>query len=174
MLAEIRKGKILPPVVKHITQEKVNLYASASGDFNPIHVNESFAAQTPLGGTIAHGMLISAYVSELMTLAFGQSWLSGGKLSIRFKAPARPGDIVTVTGKIDSIEERNSISYANCGLECHNQKDETIVIGEATVKLAGNIPFCHPEPERSEVGGSKRGRDSSLTLRMTEAIFEES
>ena len=136
MLAEIRKGKTLPPVVKHITQEKINLYAEASGDFNPIHVNESFAAQTPLGGTIAHGMLILAYVSELMTLAFGQSWFSGGKLSVRFKAPARPGDIVTVTGKIDSIEDKNGISYANCSLECHNQRDETIIIGEAVVKFS--------------------------------------
>jgi 3-hydroxybutyryl-CoA dehydratase len=135
MLAEIREGKTLPPVVKHITQEKINLYAEASGDFNPIHVNESFASQTPLGGTIAHGMLILAYVSEQLTLAFGQSWLSQGKLSIRFKSPARPGDIVTVTGKIDSIEDKNGISYATCSLECHNQKDETIVIGEATVKL---------------------------------------
>jgi len=137
MLAEIRKGKTIPPVIKHINQEKINLYAEASGDFNPIHVNESFAAQTPLGGTIAHGMLILAYVSELMTLAFGQSWLSGGKLSIRFKAPARPGDIVTATGKIDSIEDKNGISYANCSLECHNQRDGAIVIGEASVKLAG-------------------------------------
>ncbi len=59
---------------------------AASGDFNPIHVDESFAAQTPFGGTIAHGMLILAYVSEMMTLAFGQSWLSGGKLSVKFKA----------------------------------------------------------------------------------------
>jgi len=150
MLAEIRKGKTLPPVVKHITQGKINLYAEASGDFNPIHVNESFAAQTPLGGTIAHGMLILAYVSELMTLAFGQSWLSGGKLSVRFKAPARPGDIVTVTGRIDSTEGKNGISYANCSLECYNQKGEAIVTGEAAIKLAESIPFCHPE--RNEGG----------------------
>ncbi len=161
MPAEIGKGKTIPPVVKHITQEKINLYAEASGDFNPIHVNESFAAQTALGGTIAHGMLILAYVSEQLTLAFGQSWLSGGRLSVRFKAPARPGDIVTVTGKIDSIEERNSISYANCRLECRNQKNEAIITGEAAVKLAGDIPFCHPDPERSEGEGFREGRDSS-------------
>jgi len=137
MLSEICEGKTLPQVVKHITQEKINLYAEASGDFNPIHVDESFAAQTPLGGTIAHGMLILAYASEMMTLAFGQSWLSGGKLSARFKAPTRPGDIVTVSGKIDSIEHKNGISYANCSLECCNQKDETIIVGGAVVKLLG-------------------------------------
>jgi 3-hydroxybutyryl-CoA dehydratase len=135
MLAEIYQGKILPSVIKHVTQEKIDLYAEASGDFNPIHVDESFAAQTPLGGTIAHGMLILAYVSEMMTLAFGQSWLSRGKLSVRLKAPARSGDTVTVTGKIDSIENKNGVSYANCSLECHNQENEAIVIGKATVEL---------------------------------------
>ncbi len=137
MLAEISQGKPLPSITKHITQEKINLYAEASGDFNPIHVDESFAAQTPLGGTIAHGMLILAYISEMMTLAFGQSWLSQGKLSVRFKAPAHPGDILTVSGEIDSIEDGNGVSYANCSLECHNQRDESIVTGQAVVRLLG-------------------------------------
>ena len=135
MAAKFREGNALPSVVKHITQQKINLYADASGDFNPIHVDEAFAASTPLGGTIAHGMLVLAYVSEMMTLAFGLGWLSGGKLSVRFKAPARPGDTLTVEGKIDSIENKNSVSYANCSLECHNQRDEAIVVGEAVVQI---------------------------------------
>jgi len=135
MLVEICQGETLPPVVKHITQEKINLYAAASGDFNPIHVDESFAAQTPLGGTIAHGMLILAYVSEVMAQAFDENWASNGKLSMRFKMPARPGDTVTATGKIDSIKEEDGISYVGCRLECHNQKDEVVITGEAMVKL---------------------------------------
>jgi len=73
MFTEIQEGKALNPVVKYITQEKINLYAEASGDFNPIHIDESFAAKTPLGGTIAHGMLNLAYVSEMMTSAFGRA-----------------------------------------------------------------------------------------------------
>jgi len=136
MLSEIYEGKTLPPVIKPITQEKINSYAEASGDFNPIHVDEAFAAQTPLGGTIAHGMLILAYVSEMMTQSFGQNWGSAGKLSIRFKAPARPGDTVTVTGKVDSIEDKESVSLVNCSIKCCNQRDETIITGEAVVRLS--------------------------------------
>ncbi|OGN97967.1 MAG: hypothetical protein A2Z77_08970 [Chloroflexi bacterium RBG_13_51_36] len=132
----MQEGKALNPVVRHITQEKINLYAEASGDFNPIHVDESFAAKTPLGGTIAHGMLNLAYVSEMMTSAFGQSWLSGGKLRAKFKEPARPGDTLTVSSKINCIEQRDNVSYANCGFECRNQKGEMIVAGEAIVKLS--------------------------------------
>ena len=89
---------MLPSVVKHITQEGINLYAEASGDFNPIHIDEAFAAQTPLEGTIAHGMLILAYLSQMMTEAFGDNWLEGGKLSVRFKAPVRPEDTITAKG----------------------------------------------------------------------------
>ncbi|HXZ29828.1 MAG TPA: MaoC family dehydratase [Dehalococcoidia bacterium] len=136
MLTEIQQGKTLSPVVKHITQERINLYAEASGDFNPIHVDESFAAKTPFGGTIAHGMLNLAYVSEMMTSAFGRSWVSGGRLRAKFKESARPGDTLTITGKIDCIEQKSNVSYANCSFECHNQRGETIVTGEAVVKLS--------------------------------------
>jgi len=136
MLTEIQQGKALSPVVKHITQEKINLYAEASGDFNPIHVDESFAAKTPFGGTIAHGMLNLAYVSEMMTSAFGRSWVSGGKLRAKFKESARPGDTLTITGKINCIEQKSDVSYANCSFECRNQRGETIVAGEATVRLS--------------------------------------
>jgi 3-hydroxybutyryl-CoA dehydratase len=136
MLTNIREGEALNPVIKHITQEKINLYAEASGDFNPIHVNEEYAASTPLGGTIAHGMLSLAYVSEMMTLAFGRAWLSSGRLRARFKEPARPGDTITVSGKIDCLEQRDGVSYANCSFECRNQKGQTIVTGETSIKLS--------------------------------------
>lgn len=134
-LSDIHQGDSLPSVVKHVTQQEINLYAEASGDFNPIHIDEAFAAKTPLGGTIAHGMLILAYASEMMTKAFGKSWLEGGKLSVRFKAPARPQDTITASGKIDSIESIEGIPYVNCSLECCNQNGEVVITGGAVVKL---------------------------------------
>ncbi len=135
-LSDIHEGDSLPQVVKHITQQGIDQYAEASGDFNPIHVDEAFATQTPLGGTIAHGMLILAFMSEMMTEAFGDSWLAEGKLSARFKAPVRPQDTITTSGKIESIEHKGDISYANCILESCNQKGETVISGGAVVKLA--------------------------------------
>ena len=138
MLKEIREGKPLNSVVKHITQETINLYAEASGDFNPIHIDKSFADKTPLGGTIAHGMLSLAYVSEMMTSAFGLNWLSEGKLRAKFKEPARSGDTLTINGKIICLEQRDDVSYANCSFECLNQKGEMIVTGETTVKFSSD------------------------------------
>jgi acyl dehydratase len=81
-------------------------------------------------------MLSLAYVSEMMTSAFGRSWLSGGKLRAKFKEPARPGDTLTMNGKVDCIERKDDVSYANCTYECRNQKGEMIVVGEAIAKLS--------------------------------------
>ena len=134
-LSDIHQGDSLPQVVKHVTQRDIDRYAEASGDFNPIHVDEAFATQTPLGGTIAHGMLILAYMSGMMTEAFGNNWLEGGKLSVRFKTPARPQDTITTSGKIDSIEYKEGVPCVNCILESCNQKGETVISGGAVVKL---------------------------------------
>ena len=134
-LSDFHQGDSLPQIVKQLSQQKINLYAEASGDYNPIHIDEAFAASTPLEGTIAHGMLILAYASDMMTKAFGMNWLNDGKLSIRFKAPARPQDIVTASGQIDSIEEKDGNSYVNCSLTCSNQNGDILITGGAVVKL---------------------------------------
>lgn len=134
----IEEGKTLGPVVKDITQERINLYAEASGDFNPIHVDEAFAVNTPFGGTIAHGMLNLAYVSEMMTSVFGRDWLAGGKLRAKFKEVARPGDTLTIDGEVISIEKKDGVSYANCTFQCRNQKGEIVVAGETAAKFSGD------------------------------------
>ncbi len=129
------EGQKLPALKKRVIQENINLYAEASQDFNPIHIDQDFARKTPLGGTIAHGMLVLAYVSQMMTAAFGQSWLSSGKLNIRFKAPARPGDTLTVSGQIGKVEKNQDQTLLSCDVLCVNQNDEPVITGEATVRL---------------------------------------
>ena len=124
-------GSELPSVAKTLSQEKIDRYARASGDFNPIHVDGAFAAQTSFGGTIAHGMLLLAYLSEMLTAAFGRAWLSGGRLKIRFKGAARPGDVVTAQGQVQRVEGERGV----CSVECLNQQGEVLVAGQAEVKL---------------------------------------
>jgi len=76
-------------------------------------------------------MLILAYVSQMMTAAFGQRWLVGGKLNVRFKAPARPSDTITVSGKISRLEKNDGQTIINCDVLCSNQKCELVITGEA-------------------------------------------
>lgn len=137
-LSKLCEGMNLPEIRKRVTQENINLYAEASQDFNPIHIDEEFARKTPLGGTIAHGMLILAYVSQMMTFAFGQSWVVGGKLNVRFKAPARPGDTITVTGKISKIDRNDGQTMVSCAVLCRNQTGESVITGETRVAVKSN------------------------------------
>jgi 3-hydroxybutyryl-CoA dehydratase len=134
-ISELKTGQTLPDLQKNIVQEEINLYAKASGDFNPIHIDEDFARKTPLGGTIAHGMLVLAYVSQMLTRAFGYCWLTGGNLNVRFKAAARPGDVITVSGKVKKILFENQETMISCDVLCLNQKDETVITGEANVRM---------------------------------------
>ena len=131
--SELSEGMNLPELKKSITQENICLYAEASRDFNPIHIDEDFARKTPLGGTIAHGMLVLAYVSQMMTAAFGRGWLTSGQLNVRFKAPARPGDTITVSGKIRKLDKKGGQTLVSCDVLCSNQRDEAVITGETTV-----------------------------------------
>ncbi|MFH1775820.1 MAG: MaoC family dehydratase [Chloroflexota bacterium] len=137
-LDRLTEGMNLPGLSKTVTQENINLYAEASRDFNPIHIDEDFAKKTPLGGTIAHGMLVLAYVSQMMTAAFGPSWLIGGKLNVRFRNPARPGDTVTINGQVRRIEKAGEQTKVDCEISVQNQKGESIITGEASLEVKSN------------------------------------
>ncbi len=134
-ISELQNGQNLPELKKNITQEDINLYAKASRDFNPIHIDEEFARKTPAGGTIAHGMLILAYVSQMMTEAFGISWLTGGRFNVRFKSPARPGDTVTIQGNIKKLQKDGEQTTISCDVQCSNQEGEIVITGEAIVRI---------------------------------------
>ena len=121
----------LPPVERRITQEQLVRYADASGDHNPLHLDEEFARGTPYGRPIAHGMLVLAMVSELMTRSFGGAWLRGGRLKTRFRAPVFPGDTVRATGTLKTSGE----TTATYEVAVTNQDGENVITGDASVTL---------------------------------------
>lgn len=123
----------VPPLSRRVTQEAIQRYANAVSDHNPIHVDEEYARATPFGGTIAHGMLVLAYVSEAMAAAFGRNWLSSGRLKVRFRAPARPGDMLTVRAEPRRARQVDGDSLFEYGIECSNQEGATLVSGTAEV-----------------------------------------
>ena len=116
---------VVAAVTRELSQEQLHAYAGASGDHNPIHVDPAFAATTPFGGTIAHGMLVLAMIGEMMHDALGDDWLAAGALKVRFKAPARPGDRVTA-----SAEATGASAWA---VRCTNQRGESLIEGRATI-----------------------------------------
>ena len=128
-------GLELPSVKRLITQERIEQYAAASGDFNPIHVNHEFAARSQFGSTIAHGMMIAATISEMMVVAFPESWPSSGRLKLRFRAPVLPGEVVETTGRVKSVREKGNDSIVTCAVEVRKPDDQPAIAGEASVTL---------------------------------------
>ncbi|WP_423802099.1 MaoC/PaaZ C-terminal domain-containing protein [Neobacillus sp. SAB-20_R2A] len=92
-------GYQFEPVQKEeVTHSQLVRYAGASGDFNPIHTVVPFAEEAGLGGVIAHGMLIKGFVGQAIGKWFSVKDLL--KFSSRFKAMTRPGERITVKGKV--------------------------------------------------------------------------
>ena len=101
----INSGQDLPSLTKKVTVEQIRQYAEASGDRNPIHLDESFARSAGLPGVIAHGMLTMAFANQMVT-----DWLGDRsrlkRLQGRFAGMVLPGDEVTCTGTVVSKDEQ--------------------------------------------------------------------
>ena len=132
-------GDALSGFERLVTQDRVNAYAEASGDHNPIHIDEAYAATTRFGTRIAHGMLSLALVAEMLAIEFPDTWHSGGKLKVRFTAPIFPGETVTTYGEITSIDliddEIRRVRVATWTVGCKKPDGTDAVTGRASVPL---------------------------------------
>ncbi|MDA1279938.1 MAG: MaoC family dehydratase [Chloroflexi bacterium] len=128
-------GDALAGFERLIAQDRVNDYASASGDHNPIHLDEAYAATTQFGTRIVHGMLSLALVTEMLAAEFPNTWHSGGKIKVRFNAPVIPGETVTAYGEITSIDETDHGRIVTCNVGCKKPDGTDAVSGRATIPL---------------------------------------
>jgi acyl dehydratase len=124
-------GDKLPTLVKDVSTPSITEYAKASGDYNPLHIDEAYGARTQFGSNIAHGMFMFGYLSELLTLAFGANWAAHAQIRSRFRHPARPGDRVTVTGEVKSVTPEDGRTRVRCSVECRIQDGNVVASGDA-------------------------------------------
>mgnify|MGYP001473453328 CR=1 FL=1 len=89
---------------KTVTDADIVLFAGVSGDTNPVHLDDEYAAGTPFKGRIAHGMLTAAFISAVLgTILPGPGAIYMSQ-SLRFKAPVRPGDTVRARARVTAID----------------------------------------------------------------------
>lgn len=93
-----------------ITQERVDAFAEATGDHQFIHVNPELAAQTPFGGTIAHGFLtlsLTVAMAAEIDMGFGSPMMgvNYGLDKVRFPAPVPVGSRIRVRVVLDEVSE---------------------------------------------------------------------
>ena len=78
-------------------------YAAASGDFNPIHIDPKVGEAAGLGGVILQGLCTMAWAAEACVQHLGDPTRLK-RLKVRFSRPVRPGDTITVEGKVTAVE----------------------------------------------------------------------
>jgi len=118
---------------KTFSEADIFAFAEASGDHNPVHLDEDYAATTMFGQRIAHGMLVSGLISAVLgTQLPGPGTIYMGQ-TLQFKRPVFIGDTITATVTVIDKHERKPI-YTISTI-CTNQKGKTVIEGEAVVLL---------------------------------------
>jgi 3-hydroxybutyryl-CoA dehydratase len=117
---------------KTVTEADIVLFAGVSGDTNPMHLNQEFAAKTAFKGRIAHGMLSAGFISTVLGTKLpgaGAIYLSQ---SLKFKAPVRPGDTVQAKATVTALlpEKRRVTLSTVCTVG-----DVVVIEGEAVVMV---------------------------------------
>jgi acyl dehydratase len=116
---------------KTITETDVYLFAGISGDFNPVHVNEAFAKQTPFGTRVAHGALPQSLMAPVLGMKLPGLGTVAVEILCRFKAPTYFGDTVTATATV--MEKMEEKKWVRMSLLWTNQRGDTVAEGEAVV-----------------------------------------
>lgn len=114
-----------------ISDDDVRAFAAITGDTNPVHLDDSFAASTRFGRRIAHGMLAAGVISALLATRLpgpGSIYLSQ---SLHFRAPVYPGESITAFAEVIAI--RSDKPVVTLRTWCVNDAGVTVLEGEAVL-----------------------------------------
>jgi 3-hydroxybutyryl-CoA dehydratase len=118
-------------MAKTISESDVYGFAGITGDFNPAHVNEVYAAGTFFKTRIAHGMLPAGLISAVLAMKLPGPGTIYMKQELRFTAPVRIGDTITAAVEVAEIyAEKNRVTL---NTTCVNQDGVVVIDGAALV-----------------------------------------
>lgn len=100
---DLSVGDELPPLARTLTRDDLVRYAEASGDRNPLHLDDAAARAAGFPGVIAHGMLTMGHLATCLT-----RWLGGPealeRLTAPFRAPVFPGETLVAGGRVRALD----------------------------------------------------------------------
>jgi 3-hydroxybutyryl-CoA dehydratase len=112
-----------------VTEDDIELFAKATGDFNPVHLDQAYAEKTIFKGRIAHGLLSVGILSTILgniLPGHGTIYLSQ---EVKFLAPVKIGD--TITARVEVLELIPEKNRAKFKTTCINQEGKIVVDGTA-------------------------------------------
>jgi acyl dehydratase len=133
-LADLKAGDALPALtLPPLTRLTLALYCGASGDHNPIHVDIDFARAAGYDDVFAHGMLSVAWLGRLLTDWVPQQRIR--ELGVRFTALTRVGEVITCSGTVTEVFERDGERRAHLSIRTANAQGQVKLAGDAVVAL---------------------------------------
>lgn len=134
-VSTLKVGDRLPSLtVEPISRATLALFAGASGDHNPIHIDSDFAKASGMGDVFAHGMLSMGYLSRVLVAFLPQACLRDFRVRFRSITPvhARP----TCEGQVSSVEQSETETVITVDLD--------VRLADGTQTLAGTAIFAVP------------------------------
>ncbi|MFP2960545.1 MaoC family dehydratase [Myxococcus sp. 1LA] len=130
----IRVGDELPALAKApVDRVQLSRYAGASGDFNPVHVDELYAKSVGMPSVYAPGMLVMGMLGQLIS-----DWARGGQMrryNVRFIKMVWPGDTVVCKGRVSDRYGSGGRYFVEIDLWAENQKGELVMKGSSQIQL---------------------------------------
>lgn len=114
-----------------VTEETIDSYADLTGDDNPIHRDEEYAAETFFGGRVAHGMLSAGIVSAALADLPGDIIYLSQDLD--FENPVRPGQTVTATVTVEEQLDDDRLRVETVAKAEGDDESQQVLSGEAVV-----------------------------------------
>ena len=137
-------GDEIPSLKKTMTQEAINLFEKSGGKTGPSQFTDEATARETLGtrGTVASGRMSLTFASEMLRRYFGPEFYNRrGTVDLRFLRPVRPGDTITLSGKVTAIAREPNGGRVTVEVTATNQKGDVTAAGSgACIVPSGSIP----------------------------------
>ncbi len=136
------EGDEVPPLVKNMTQDGINLFEASGGHTGPSQFTDEATARGTLGtsSTVASGRMSLTFALELLRRYFGSDvYNRTGVADMRFLRPLRPGDTVTFTGNVAHVASEANGSRVTVGIVATNQNGDTISAGTGSAIVPSGL-----------------------------------
>ena len=127
-------GDVLPELkIEPISRANLALYAGASGDHNPLHIDTDYANRVGFKDVIAHGMLIMGYLGRVLTNNINQSRIL--EYNVQFTSITNIGDQLTCSGIVKKILKNKNQKKIELDLTVKNQFNDVKLSGCSLIQI---------------------------------------